>query len=365
MSEKIKLSCPHCGVTGMAPSTLIGRKIKCHRCGNTFVASSETSGTEDPASSAMDSSTVPAPHESSRQAQTLHEKEAPSESPHAPPQGPQEPLQQDTPERDEPVRVRANRVLAGRICPSCKNEVMLGEHVIQCDRCSSVSHASCWDTQNGCSSSRCLSESSSSGATSTSTRVCSSCAEQIPEDARVCPYCAEPIDGAGSGVLPITFITGKGDLFTTNWNFTATEQSLVGKAPGKEDICISRAEADSHITLKSKKMRVLINGKKKSFTLDDIGHMAMRSFLGQPTISRSSVVAQDALIYAIVGMFCCQIILGPVAYSRATRAKEMMNLYPESISGRGMATAAQIIAIVDILLFALYVLMNMLKTAGS
>ena len=80
-------------------------------------------------------------------------------------------------------------------------------------------------------------------------------------------------------------------------------------------------------------------------------------------MARTSIVARDALVTAIVGIFCCQIIFGPVALTRAGRAKEMINLYPESIGGRGMATTAQVIGVIDILLFVLYLIIN--AVAGS
>jgi len=52
--------------------------------------------------------------------------------------------------------------------------------------------------------------------------------------------------------------------------------------------------------------------------------------------------ATSALTFAIIGIFCLGIILGPVAVIKANKAKKMMDEDPR-LSGRGKATAAQVI----------------------
>jgi len=62
--------------------------------------------------------------------------------------------------------------------------------------------------------------------------------------------------------------------------------------------------------------------------------------------------ASEALTYAIIGIFCCGIILEPIAISKALKAKKMMQMNPR-LSGSGKATAALIIGIVALVLWVL------------
>jgi len=343
MEEKFELSCPHCGASGKASISLIGSNVKCQRCSQTFKALRDgvTEIFEEAATT-----TEPVPEEPTHQAQDS------------------EPALPDAEPPNTGVKtVKANRVLAGKACPQCKIEVLLGEEVVLCDRCEAIHHAHCWLENGGCSSSRCVDPNAEGD--SPSNRPCPACAERIPVDSKECPYCAEPIEGDdGGGLLPVSFTTGQGDLFVPKWNFTASSTELVGSYPGKGEIQVPRDRARSEITLTPRKMVIVVDGKRRKFTLDDIGHMAMRCFLNGTAEQKSSVVARDALIYAIVGMFCCQIVLGPYAIIRAGRAKEMMNLYPEGISGRGIATAAQVIGAIDLVLFVIYVVSNMMNATG-
>ena len=76
---------------------------------------------------------------------------------------------------------------------------------------------------------------------------------------------------------------------------------------------------------------------------------------GQPTVLAEEATipckeANEALTYAIVGIFCFGIILEPVALSKALKAKKMIALNPR-LSGSGKATAATAIAIVVFVLW--------------
>ena len=62
--------------------------------------------------------------------------------------------------------------------------------------------------------------------------------------------------------------------------------------------------------------------------------------------------ANDALTYAIIGLFCFGIILEPLAISRALKARKMMTMNPR-LSGWGKATAALIIGIVGLTLWVI------------
>jgi hypothetical protein len=65
--------------------------------------------------------------------------------------------------------------------------------------------------------------------------------------------------------------------------------------------------------------------------------------------------AGEALKYAIIGIFCFGFILGPMAISKALKAKKMIAEDP-SLSGGGKATAALVIGILDVVFFVLFVI---------
>lgn len=56
--------------------------------------------------------------------------------------------------------------------------------------------------------------------------------------------------------------------------------------------------------------------------------------------------ATQALIYAVIGIFCCGIVFGILAIIKSNEAKRRIRRY--GLSGEGMATAAYTIGIIDI-----------------
>ena len=60
--------------------------------------------------------------------------------------------------------------------------------------------------------------------------------------------------------------------------------------------------------------------------------------------------ADEALKYAIIGIFCFGIILEPIAISKAVAAKKMMAANP-NLTGSGKATAALVIGIIGLVLW--------------
>lgn len=94
--------------------------------------------------------------------------------------------------------------------------------------------------------------------------------------------------------------------------------------------------------------------------------MALR---GQaPAIAEEATIpckeAREALIYSIVGFFCCAIIIEPIAISKALKAKKMIEMNPQ-LSGSGQATAALIISIIGIVLFVLGLLVRIAGLAAG
>ncbi len=63
--------------------------------------------------------------------------------------------------------------------------------------------------------------------------------------------------------------------------------------------------------------------------------------------------ARNALIMAIFGIFCFGFILGFLAYRKANEALETISIYDVAHEKRGLATAAKVIGIIDIVLWAI------------
>ncbi len=73
-------------------------------------------------------------------------------------------------------------------------------------------------------------------------------------------------------------------------------------------------------------------------------------------------LAGEALTMAIIGIFCFGFILGPIAIYKGSKAKTEMDEDPRQ-SGRGKATAAQIIGGI-ILLLNLVSILSIVAEAG-
>jgi hypothetical protein len=58
--------------------------------------------------------------------------------------------------------------------------------------------------------------------------------------------------------------------------------------------------------------------------------------------------AKNALILSIVGLFCFGIILGIIAFSKASSAIETIDIYEVAKDSRSMAVGAKVLAIFDI-----------------
>jgi hypothetical protein len=69
----------------------------------------------------------------------------------------------------------------------------------------------------------------------------------------------------------------------------------------------------------------------------------------------TSAEAKEALRFAIIGLFCFGIVLGPLAIIRGTAAKKTIAMNPR-LEGEGLATAAQIIGGIEVLLFVGWIL---------
>jgi hypothetical protein len=86
------------------------------------------------------------------------------------------------------------------------------------------------------------------------------------------------------------------------------------------------------------------------------GSCKVMALQGQPAMVEEATIpckeANEALTYAIIGIFCFGIILEPIAISKALKAKKMISMNPR-LAGSGKATAALIIAIIALILWVI------------
>ena len=75
--------------------------------------------------------------------------------------------------------------------------------------------------------------------------------------------------------------------------------------------------------------------------------------------------AKQALIMAIVGVFCFGFILGILAIRKANSAQEAINVYEVGLEHRGLATGAKVLGIIDIVLWALVLIARIMLIATS
>jgi len=81
---------------------------------------------------------------------------------------------------------------------------------------------------------------------------------------------------------------------------------------------------------------------------------------GQPIVEAATIPcreANEALKYAIFGLFCFGIILEPMAIAKSLKAKRMLEANPR-LTGSGKATAALIISIIGLVLWILGMIAN-------
>ena len=336
MDDSLRTTCPRCGARLKAPPGLAGKQVKCPRCGTvTRLPEPQAAG---PAPPAAEPESIPA----------------------------------------IATVVRANRALAGKPCPACGREVLLGDEVVQCPQCALPSHADCWEQRRGCAAPACAPRLQAAQPApglipiQGQTKACPACAEQIPASANVCPYCMEPLDERGLAAhgLPAGF-EGKVIRFigSESWQFSIRGDELVGRGPG--EVRVARSEAHHRVVLKKRgafthrnTLRITeADGKSRTFALDDLAVVIAESWLtGEPPAPRTCPEATDALICALVAPLCC-IILGPVTLFKAVRARKMIQDNPRVFTGGGIALAALIMSVIEVIVLVLIIFVQIVQFA--
>ena len=70
--------------------------------------------------------------------------------------------------------------------------------------------------------------------------------------------------------------------------------------------------------------------------------------------------AKNALILSIVGLFCFGFILGILAFRKANEAIETIDMYEVAQDKRGLAVAAKVLGIIDVIGWAIALLSRFL-----
>lgn len=108
-----------------------------------------------------------------------------------------------------PERMKANKVLSGRVCPGCAKPIELGNDVRNCPTCNGTMHLSCYESAKQCLLSSCPTRNELTlqpvqpadggghpAAVTGDAKPCPYCGEQIAHSARKCRFCGEYLNAA-------------------------------------------------------------------------------------------------------------------------------------------------------------------------
>lgn len=130
------------------------------------------------------------------------------EPPQVPPPLPATPPQPPGPAL--PERMKANKVIAGRVCPVCAAAIEIGDEVWNCQTCYNSMHQSCYEISKNCRNISCATYQAAAAAViATATAApaaddkdlveCKYCGEKILKKANKCKFCGE-LQGAADRV---------------------------------------------------------------------------------------------------------------------------------------------------------------------
>jgi len=250
------------------------------------------------------------------------------------------------------VKARANRMVAGKPCTACSKAFLLGDEVVTCPQCSSVSHSGCWAQHNGCAAcakaqpaeqaQNDFSVAAFASAASTEMIHCPMCAEEVPADAAECPYCGELMDDEQRKSLPRSFIVKAGSLVPDNVIMRIAGGRLNVMTAGGDMQASANRES---VVLKKRKLIVVFDDRKHKYRIDDIGWVIVNHWLTGEYVRRTSVAAKDALHTAIAGILVFQVILPIFGIVYGIKAWRAIRRHPEHLTGTGYAIAAIVLSV--------------------
>lgn len=199
MAQRYATQCPHCGQRIAYLRKVAGQERPCIKCGRSIRLPAVKDAAQPPAQAAPPPAAEP---DAASKPPTIPEPAKPLEPPPAPPPSPEESL---------PERMKANRLLEGRMCPGCDSEIELSQDVHNCRSCGTTMHLECRERLGGCGRSGCSEAPASAPAAAATQPIagtlvpkggaaealggpraeCRFCGESITVGSRKCPYCGE------------------------------------------------------------------------------------------------------------------------------------------------------------------------------
>jgi predicted RNA-binding Zn-ribbon protein involved in translation (DUF1610 family) len=121
---------------------------------------------------------------------------APAPAPNPAPAAPPAAASPGPPAPALPERMKANKAVAGKVCPGCKNAIALGADVWNCPACGTPHHQMCRDQGGGCLSDACSAKEDATAAPGAETKACPFCGETVLKSAKKCKHCREILSPA-------------------------------------------------------------------------------------------------------------------------------------------------------------------------
>jgi hypothetical protein len=221
----------------------------------------------------------------------------------------------------EAVRtLKANMKLDGKPCGWCQVALKLGEDAAVCVACEKEHHGRCWESNAGCSTQGCA----------------NAPLRRLDAPAQASPYAPSGVGSPFPQGGSVPYAPSAGSPFPQG-----------GAAPYSQG-----ALAPGFMSCPSCRSAIMVGAQicpmcRAITSPDGLYH--------GPKINAPGAV--QALVYGLIGLVFCQIILGPVAISKANAAKRAMAADP-TLGGEGLATAGMVLGIIDLVLFAIYVLIR-------
>jgi hypothetical protein len=231
----------------------------------------------------------------------------------------------------EAVRMlKANMKLDGKPCGWCQAALRLGEDAAVCTACEREHHARCWESQAGCSTQGCA----------------NAPLRRLDGPGQGSPYApggGSPFPQGGAPYAPGSPFPQSGAPYAPG----GSPFPQGGGAPYAQG-----ALPPGYMSCPSCRSAIMVGSQicpacRAITSPDGLYH--------GPKINAPG--ATQALVYGIIGLFVCGVILGPVAISKANGAKRAMASDP-TLGGEGMATAGIVLGILDIVGWAIIMVLR-------
>lgn len=221
--------------------------------------------------------------------------------------------------------LKANMKLAGAPCGWCQTALALGDNTAVCTACTHAHHQQCWDGRAGCATAGCM-----------------NAPLRRLDEAPAAPAAAVGSSYAAGSPFP-SGAAPSGSPFPSGAPAFGGPAVAFGGAPPPPGYaicpgCRSPALAGSMIC---PLCRAILSP-------DGIYH--------GPKMTAPD--AKTALICGIVGLLFCGVVLGPLAISKASAAKQAIAKDP-TLSGEGLATAGMVLGILDLVFFVIVLALRM------